>query len=108
MGLFSTLFGGRNADLPAMIRGGALLIDARTPAEFRSGHIEGAVNLPHNVIGTHISQIEADQSRPIVVYCQSGGRSAMAVGALKRAGYNTVENGGAIARLKRQLEQTNG
>ncbi len=109
MGLLSKLFGGSTkTDLPAMMRDGALLIDARSPPEFQGGSIEGAINLPHDIIGTKISTIESDKNRPIVIYCQSGGRSAMAVHALKKAGYTHVENGGAIEALTRQLEQHHG
>lgn len=106
MGLLSMLFGGgaSKADLPALIRDGALLIDARTPAEFAGGYIDGAINIPHNIVSSKITSIEADKERPIVIYCQSGGRSAKAVGALKKVGYTNVENGGAIGMLSRQIE----
>ena len=106
MGLLSLLFGGgaSKADLPAMIHDGALLIDARSPHEFSGGHIEGAVNIPHHLISEKIAGHETDPSRPIVVYCHSGGRSALAVKALKKAGYQQVENGGAFSMLRRQIE----
>jgi rhodanese-related sulfurtransferase len=105
MGFFSNLFGGgaSKADLSQLIEDGALLIDARSPQEYAGGHIEGAVNIPHNVIAQTIHTKTSDKKRAIVVYCQSGGRSAMAVTALKRAGYALVENGGAIDMLRRQL-----
>lgn len=109
MGFLSILFGGgAKTDLPAMIRDGALLIDARSQTEFQGGFIKDAINLPHDVIRTKISAVESDKNRPIVVYCQSGGRSAMAVHALKKEGYVNVENGGGIGKLSRQLEQHHG
>lgn len=105
MGFLSNLFSGgaSKADLPQLIKDGALLIDARGPQEFAGGHIEKAVNIPHNMIAQKISEHAGDKSRSIVVYCHSGGRSAMAVHALKKAGYTQVENGGGIQMLSRQL-----
>lgn len=105
MGFFSNLFSGgaSKADLPQLINDGALLIDARGPQEFSGGHIEGAVNIPHNIISHKIGDFSADKSRSIVVYCHSGARSSMAVHALKKAGYTQVENGGGIQMLSRQL-----
>ena len=110
MGILTTLFGGgaSKADLPALIRDGALLIDARSPIEFASGSIDGAINIPHNLIVSEIGSVESNKERPVVVYCQSGGRSRMAAGALKNAGYTNVENGGGIKMLLRQLEMSRG
>ncbi|MDF7801902.1 rhodanese-like domain-containing protein [Pontiellaceae bacterium B1224] len=105
MGFLSSLFGGgaNKADLPQLIKDGALLIDARGPQEFAGGHIEKAVNIPHNIIAHKIGEHAADKYRPIVIYCHSGARSAMAVHALKKAGYTQVENGGGIHKLSRKL-----
>jgi rhodanese-related sulfurtransferase len=105
MGFLSKLFGGgaSKADVGQMVKNGALLIDARSPQEFAGGHIEGSINIPHNVIAQTIHTKTTDKTKSIVVYCQSGMRSAMAVSALKRAGYALAENGGAIGALRRQL-----
>ena len=105
MGFWSNLLtgGASKADLPQLIKDGALLIDARSPQEFSGGHIEGAVNIPHTIISHKIGDHAADQSRSIVVYCHSGARSSMAVHALKKHGYTQVENGGAFGMLQRQL-----
>lgn len=105
MGFWSNLFSGgaSKADLPQIIKDGALLIDARGPQEFSGGHIAGAINIPHNMISHKIGEYAVDKTRPIVVYCHSGGRSAMAVHALKNAGYTQVENGGGFHMLSRQL-----
>lgn len=64
------------------------LVDVRTPEEFASGHIEGAVNIPVDVLNQYISQLPTDQ--PIVVYCRSGNRSATAVDILENAGLTNV------------------
>ncbi len=105
MGFLANLFSGgaRKANLPQLIKDGALLVDARGPQEFSGGHITGAINIPHTVISHRIGDHAADKSRSIIVYCHSGARSAMAVHALKKAGYTQVENGGGIQMLSRQL-----
>lgn len=64
------------------------LVDVRTPEEFAAGHIEGAVNIPVQVLDQYISELPSDQ--PIVVYCRSGNRSATAVDMITRAGYSNV------------------
>ena len=70
--------------------GSSLLLDVREPAEFAAGHLPGAVNIPRGVlefqIGNH-PDFQGKQTAPIVVYCQSGGRSALATHALNLLGY---------------------
>lgn len=66
------------------------LLDVRTPAEFQEGHIAHALNL--NIHGERFAaEIQKlDKSRPVMVYCAKGGRSANAAEQLKRAGYPEV------------------
>lgn len=66
------------------------LIDVRTPGEFADGHLPGAVNL--NAQATDFSQTLAtlDKSKPVFVYCMSGGRSKGAVEKLRELGYTDV------------------
>lgn len=71
-----------------------LLIDVRTAEEFASGHIQGAVNIPLDVLPSRLNEVPGDQ--PIVVYCRSGNRSAQATRILAQAGYNTIYDLGGI------------
>jgi rhodanese-related sulfurtransferase len=106
--LAKLLFGGgadKEADIPELIKSGALLIDARTPGEFAGGHIEGAINIPHNTVAREIQNHETDKTKSIIVYCQSGGRSAAAKKALESAGYTNVVNGGSLHRMRTVLGQ---
>jgi rhodanese-related sulfurtransferase len=99
MGLFS-IFGSKktNARLAEMIEKGALIIDVRTPEEYRSGHIKDSVNIPLNKIPNKVNELKR-KNRPIITCCRSGARSGMAADQLKRAGIE-VENGGSWSNLE--------
>jgi phage shock protein E len=73
------------------------LLDVRTPEEFASGHIEGAVNIPVEILGSYLDEVPQDQ--PVVLYCRSGNRSDQAASILRRSGYSDVYDidGGVIA-----------
>ncbi len=78
----------------------ALLIDVRSPAEFASGFVEGAINLPLDRFVQAYETVAPDKSRQIILYCQSGARSGQAVQFLAQQGYSKVVNGvspGAVA-----------
>jgi rhodanese-related sulfurtransferase len=64
------------------------LIDARTPEEYRAGHIKGAVNIPFDQITRRLSDIS--NQREVLIYCRSARRSAHAVMALHLLGYDHV------------------
>jgi rhodanese-related sulfurtransferase len=106
------------ARLRALQAGGAPVIDVREPAEFAAGHIPGAVNIPRGVLEFEVDghpavnctrdPALAHRDQPVVVYCRSGGRSALAAEALLRLGFAAplslaggfmawVEQGGAAA-----------
>jgi len=74
----------------------ALLIDVRTEAEFKSGHIEGALLLPIDQLQAKLSELPKDKATPLVVYCRSGNRSATAAQILLQAGYSQVYDLGGI------------
>lgn len=72
-----------------------VILDVRTAQEFASGHIPGAVLLPHETIGTEDIPLLPDKDQLILVYCRSGNRSKQAAEKLAQLGYtNIVEFGG--------------
>lgn len=72
-----------------------LLIDVRTPQEYNSGHIAGAINIPLQELSARQSEIPQDT--PLVLYCRSGNRSSQAANLLEDAGYNQIYDlGGTI------------
>lgn len=82
---------------------GAVLLDVRTPQEYREGHIPGSRNVPLD----HIAQAKTavqDLSTPLFVHCYSGVRSRQAVAALEKMGYTNVKNIGGIAAWNGKVE----
>ncbi len=68
---------------------GAKVVDVRTPQEFASGHVPGAINIPYEEIGKRAAEI-GPASTPVVLYCRSGRRSAIAAETLQKAGYTKL------------------
>ena len=78
-----------------------LIVDVRTPYEFKQAHFPGALNIPLDQVDKRIGEF-GEKTQPIVVYCRSGRRSGLAKKVLDEAGYKTVVNGGGLdAMLKR-------
>ena len=69
-----------------------VVIDVRDPDEYRDGSIEGANNISRGFLEFRIGAAAADQSTPIVLYCQTGLRSMLAAKALHDLGYTNVTN----------------
>ncbi|PSN20770.1 sulfurtransferase [filamentous cyanobacterium CCP5] len=67
----------------------AVLIDVREPAEFKSGHIPGAINIPLRSLTQNLEKVSKD--RPVILYCSSGYRTAMGVMALQMLGYSNIQ-----------------
>lgn len=74
----------------ALIASGASLVDVRSLAEYRSGHIEGAIHLPIDQVTTLASEKLPSSEEVIVVYCRSGARSSRAKKHLESLGYTNV------------------
>lgn len=83
---YQTEFGAANAK--------HLLLDVRTPDEFATGHIQGAVNISVETLENHLSEVPRDQ--PVVIYCRSGNRSAQAAQILAQAGYTDLYDMGGL------------
>ena len=75
---------------------GAVLLDVRTPQEYRSGHIPGSKNVPLQTIDK-VASVAENKDTVLYVYCQSGARSRQATSALQGMGYTNVNNIGGIA-----------
>lgn len=84
------------AEAKVLLAQGARLVDVRSPAEYASGHLEGALNIPLGELPGRIGEIGAP-TEPVVVYCRSGARSAMAARVLQGRGFARVVNLGAMS-----------
>lgn len=73
------------------------LLDVRQPEEYEQWHIPGALHIPLAELNSRLDHI--DSSKPVIVYCRSGNRSAAATGVLLGAGFGEVYNmsGGMLA-----------
>lgn len=101
MGFFDFLFGKKQAqgvDFKQLAKDGALILDVRTKEEFDAGHIDGALNIPVQVIENHLDEIK-NYNKQVIAYCRSGRRSGNATNILNAAGIKTV-NGGGFVDLK--------
>jgi phage shock protein E len=109
MGFLANLLFGRKTDstpdIPALIKDGALVIDVRSADEFSGGHIDGSINIPHNVISRDIASHAKDKTKPIIVYCHSGMRSAAAKKELEHTGYTRIINGGTLHHMQKILSK---
>lgn len=69
-----------------------LLLDVRTPEEYASGHLDGAININYNDPGFADAISKLDHSKTALVYCLSGGRSGSSVAILSKAGFSKIYN----------------
>jgi phage shock protein E len=75
------------------------IVDVRSRSEFRDGHIKGALNIPLNELKTKMHKLGA-KNAPILVCCQSGGRSSQAARILKENGFTQVKDVGPWTNLR--------
>lgn len=100
--LFKRLVGGgkvASSIVKQKLESGAIIVDVRTPDEFRDGAYPGAKNIPLSDLRQRLGEIPKD--RPVVLYCASGARSSSAVRAMKQAGYSDVINAGGLMDMPR-------
>jgi rhodanese-related sulfurtransferase len=85
--------------------GSCVILDVRTPEEYRAGHIVGAVLMPVNIVAAKAARVLPDKAVPVYVYCHSGRRAARAQSILERLGYTEVYNFGGIINWPYEITQ---
>ena len=89
-----------------------MILDVREPAEWAEGHIPGAVHVPRGMLEAKADleyanrePLLADRTRPIIIHCASGARSAMAADVLQQMGFTNVASmaGGIVAWKEKGL-----
>ena len=93
-------------DAAGYLKRGALVIDVRSPAEYATGHLPRAINMPlpqiESLIGTRVS----DKNQVLLLHCQSGTRSGVAKNRLNSLGYTHVYNLGSYDRAEHILSRS--
>jgi NADPH-dependent 2,4-dienoyl-CoA reductase/sulfur reductase-like enzyme/rhodanese-related sulfurtransferase len=89
---------GSDLDSQGRLASGAVLLDVRSVREFDSGHLQGALNIPHTRLRDHLDQLPA--GAPVRVYCASGFRSYLALRILRQRGWDDVASlSGGLATM---------
>lgn len=68
----------------------AMLIDVRSPQEYKEGHLEESINFPLYDLERNSEQILKNKQNTIILYCQSGNRSNKALEILKKQGCSSI------------------
>ena len=79
----------------AKIQAGAFILDVRNLDEFEEGAYPNAVLIPVSELSQRLSEV-GSKDQPVVVYCKSGRRSAVAEQILRTNGWQDVTNGGGL------------
>lgn len=98
---FKKLFGG-GTGLAGVVARNAVIVDVRTPEEYRRGHAKGSINIPLHEIGAETKELKKRQV-PVITCCASGRRSGMAAKRLKEEGIEAY-NGGPWQRMRRFIK----
>ena len=105
---FKNLFKREVVDVEALIERGAVILDVRTAAEFKSGHPKGAINIPLQNIKGSLLKIR-NYNKPVIACCASGRRSGMAARILKAQGIEAYNGGSwnnvSLAQKKQRTQR---
>ena len=102
MSFFSKLFG--SGQIRSALKKGAIVVDVRTGTEYDRGHVADAFNIPVDRILVSAERLK-EAKLPIIICCNTGERSKVAVQQLKSKGLKQVYNGGNwedVARLMKK------
>jgi rhodanese-related sulfurtransferase len=78
-------------------------VDVRSEAEFKSGHLKNALNIPLEQFQNRYTEIIGLGEIPVVFYCRSGNRSGQAVSYLRHKGIENIYNGGVMEEVQNYL-----
>ena len=80
-----------------------LVIDVRSPEEYKKGHIKFAINMPIDNFEKDLSSIDSFKDKNVVVYCNSGKKSADAAEILIKNGFKKVYDAEGVKKFKYDL-----
>lgn len=90
--------------IESQLSGGAIILDVRTTAEYESGHIEGAINIPLGHVRERYKEL--NPSKTYITTCSHGLRSMKVEHLLKERGFQHVYNGGAWPDLEKLIKKS--
>lgn len=67
-----------------------VVLDVRSPEEFAAGHVPGAINVPHDQVGSRLAELAGAKYKDVVLYCRSGRRAQLAADVLAEAGFERL------------------
>ena len=102
MNFFSKLFGG--SKIKSALKKGAIVVDVRTGTEYDRGHVPDAFNIPVDRIRASVDRLKS-ANLPVIVVCNTGERSSIAVQQLKSAGVKNVYNGGSWEYVVKLMQE---
>lgn len=86
------------------LRESALILDVRSAGEFASGHLPGALNIPHTELRDRLDEVrESAAGRPVRALCGSGVRSHIANRVLEQAGFDSASLSGGMLTVRAEL-----
>ena len=80
------------SELKKLQNEGAIIVDVRSPQEYKEGHIDGAISIPEYEIKKTGEKLLKNKDEKIILYCSSGTRSKKAQKILQKLGYKSVFN----------------
>ena len=82
-----------------------VIVDVRTPDEYKEGHIPNAINIPNETINETVYNKLKDKNQLILIYCRSGSRSRQAAYKMQKLGYTNLVDFGGIINWKGKIEK---
>jgi phage shock protein E len=95
-GLSLALTACASAAEPVALGADAVIIDVRTPAEFATGHLDGALNIDVQSPDFDARMSQFDPAGEYFIYCRSGNRSAQAIARMTALGFSDLSDGGSV------------
>lgn len=81
---------------PQLTSADTIWLDVRSTLEYKMGHLEGAIHLPHSDVSEQATVLLPDKDDEILVYCRSGNRADKALATLEAMGYSNAKNVGGL------------
>jgi len=90
---------GNSDEIAELIGNGAVIVDVRTPFEYKRGHMDGSINIPLDTLAYQIKMLKI-KKQPIITCCRSGHRSGIAQSTLRARGIEAY-NGGSWGNVQK-------